>query len=478
MSRTALVKTNTATAIDLENYSTVTGLSIASEEPTGTAARFVLSLDNGNWQAYDTTNTTWADVATQTLTADSVLTEGNTKAELLALTATQLDRFAGHVVNIAVAMSKSDTTNNIPSITSIKFNGQSNDMLTKKTVEGPEISLTDLNADVEIMDIHVDKEEVAGGTVTVLAATKDKDGNWADYVDYTDLLTSPATMAKAIKFKAVLTSPTPGTSSATIRSVTIKHRTDNVAVFSEGVGVCLTKTYNFINPISRAHLMVKHPLVPDTEITAQIALRESPNTVTGEVLGTGTGAVQTATLAHTENLASHNFALYFDGVQQSAANYSYSPTDGQVTFTAAAGVSVTADYIYGWTDEVFVDMTHDTEYPDKDDNNLVDDQFDYVAGENDPRGSVGTVRVTLTQKTGTVTGEVLGTGTGVQQGFKLAHHAKAETITVLPAEATWKFKDNTDVLLVTAPQGAAISVSYDWAARTNYLESIACIFNE
>jgi len=476
--RKALIKTNTATAIDLENYSTVTGLSITSEEPTGTAARFVLSLDDGNWQAYDTTNTTWADVATQNLTADSVLTEGNTKAELLALTATQLDRFAGHVVNIAAAMSQSDTTNNIPSITSIKFLGQSNDMLTKETVEGPEISLTDLNADVEIMDIRVDKEEVAGGTVAVLVATKDKDGNWADYVDYTELLGGTPAMAKAVKFKAVLTSPNPGTSSAALRSVSIKHRTDNVAVFSEGVGVCLTKTYNFINPISRAHLMVKHPLVPDTEISAQIALRESPNTVVGEVLGTGTGAVQTATLAHTQNLASHNFALYFDGVQQPASAYSYSPTDGQVTFTAGVGVSVTADYIYGWTDEVFVDMTHDTEYPDKDDNNLVDDQFDYVAGENDPKGSVGTVRVTLTQKTGTVTGEVLGTGTGVQQGFKLAHHAKAETITVLPAEATWKFKDNTDVLLVTAPQGAAISVSYDWAARTNYLESIACIFNE
>jgi hypothetical protein len=123
-------------------------------------------------------------------------------------------------------------------------------------------------------------------------------------------------------------------------------------------------------------------------------------------------------------------------------------------------------------------MVHDTEYPDKDDNNLVDDQFDYAAGEGDPRGSVGTVRVTLTQKTGTVRNEALGTGTGTQQSFKLAHHAKAETITVTPAGATWRYKDNTDVLLVTAPQGAAISVSYDWAARTNYLESIACIFNE
>ena len=200
--------------------------------------------------------------------------------------------------------------------------------------------------------------------------------------------------------------------------------------------------------------------------------------MTGEVLGNGTGAAQTVTLAHNESVASHNFTLYFDGVQQAAASYSFSPTDGQVTFNAPEDVSVTADYVYGWTKEQFVDMLHDTEYPDKNDNNLVDDQFDYAAGDGDPTGSVGTVRVTLIQRTGTVRSEVLGTGTGSQQSFKLAHHAKAETIVVTPSTATWKYKDNTDVLQVTAPAGEEISVAYSWAARTNYLDSVACIFNE
>ena len=224
--------------------------------------------------------------------------------------------------------------------------------------------------------------------------------------------------------------------------------------------------------------MVKHPIVADTEITAQIALRESPKTVTGEVLGTGTGAAQTVHLANTDGLASHEFALYFDGEKQTADKYSFSPTDGQVTFTADEGVAVTADYVYAWSAEIFVPMTHDTGYHDKDDNNLIDDQFDYCAGDNDPKGSVGTVKVLLVQKSGTVKNEELGTGTGTSQSFKLAHHAKAETIKVKPDTATWKYKDNTDVLTVTAPKDEALTVSYDWAARTNYLESIACIFNE
>jgi hypothetical protein len=201
--------------------------------------------------------------------------------------------------------------------------------------------------------------------------------------------------------------------------------------------------------------------------------------VTGEVLGTGDGAQHTVKLAHTDNLASHGFLLYFDGNVQSAATYSYSPTDGQVTYTAPKGETVTTDYIYGWSAETFVPMTHDTQYPDKNDNSLVDDQYDYVATKDtDPKGSVGAVKVSLKQNTGTEKNVALGTATGEQQSFKLAHHAKPETIVVTPETAVWKYKDNTDVLLVAGSKGDSLTVSYDWAARTNYLESLACIFNE
>lgn len=470
----ALIITTTASAADSSDFPTVTGMEILANEPEHTATRYLIKIDD-TWQKYDTTNSIWSDAAEQNLTPASVMSEGNTAAVINNLPAAAFADFTGKTVNVAVALQTADTGVQ-PTVTAISVKGESGAQTLSRTVNHETVTLAD--AEVEIVDIHVETEEVGEGKANVQASIQKADNSWTEYQSYDNFVTSPATTAKAIKFRSVLSVRQIGVDSAKVVSVNVKHRTDNVAVFSEGTGVCLTKTYNFINPISRAHLMVKHPIVQDTEITAQIALRESPNTVTGEVLGTGTGTEQTVTLAHTENLASHNFALYFDGVQQNSASYSYSPTDGQVTFTAQEGVSVTADYVYGWTEERFVDMVHDTEYPDKDDNTLVDDQFDYAAGEGDPTGSVGTVRVTLIQHTGTVRNEALGTGTGNQQSFKLAHHAKAETIAVLPAEATWKFKDNTDVLLVTAPAGEQVSVSYDWAARTNYLESVACIFNE
>ena len=124
-------------------------------------------------------------------------------------------------------------------------------------------------------------------------------------------------------------------------------------------------------------------------------------------------------------------------------------------------------------------MAHDATYADKDDNDLVDDQFNYTKTKDaDPSGAVSCIKISLNQLKGTVKDEALGTGTGALQSFKLAHNAKSETIVVAPSTATWKYKESTKTLFVTAPNGAAVSASYKWAAETNYLESIACIWNK
>lgn len=476
--RTALIKSTNASIQDCSMYSVVSGISIVSSVPSGSAMKFVVSLNGGEWKHYNTSSAKWESVATQAVTADSVMSEGNTKEEIMALDSSKLIDFAGATVAWAVGMQMEDTAEISPSISSIQINGQSGSTVTETTVECAPVTLSETGGAVDILSINVSKSEQQKGTVRVVASIQDESGAWGGYKDYESFVTSPPTAAKAIKFKAILTAPTPGIDAATINSVTISHRTDNVAVFSEGTGVCVTQTHNFVNNIGRAHLMVKHPIVADTEIKAYVSLREQPSYVYGEVIGTGDGQKHTVKLAHTDGLASHGFALYFDGVAQAASTYSFSPSDGQVTYTAPEGEPVTVDYIYGWSREEWVEMQHDTQYPDKNDNNSVDDQFDYIASEGDPTGSVGAVKIALTQNTGTVRNAELGIGTGEQQSFKLPHHAKAETIVVSPAEAAWKWRDNTDVLLIRAPKGEVITVSYSWAARTNYLESIACVFNE
>ena len=66
-------------------YSTVSGISITASTPDGTSMKFVVSLNGGEWKHYNTSSGAWESVATQDITADSVMAEGNTKAELESL---------------------------------------------------------------------------------------------------------------------------------------------------------------------------------------------------------------------------------------------------------------------------------------------------------------------------------------------------------------------------------------------------------
>ena len=480
--RTGYIKTTNVSQADATNFSTVTGIQITATEPTGTAARYVLKPAGGEWMHYNSTLSAFEAVATQELTAASVLEEGNTKAELEAISdAEKLAVFAGKKADVFVAISANDEAMAMPSLTSLQFTGRTGATTLAANYTSDAIRLTATGRPVEIMSITVDKSATANASATLQAAIQNESNEWTDWAEYTSFVTSPATKAVAIKFKGVLTVDSVGTAEAALGSVTIKHRVEDSAVFAEGTGTCISKTYNFTNPMTAAHLMVKHPVVADTEVKAYISMRGKPVEVKSELLGTGTGASQTVTLQHTDKIASHGFTLYFDGEAQAQTSYALSTTDGQVTFNADEGVVVTADYTYNWEKEEFVEMTYDARYPDTLDANMVDDQFNYQATKDtDPQGSVAAVRIDLVQNKGQVQDEAIGTGKGILQAFNLAHKAKSETLVVKvdgQEVHNYTYKDNTNVLFVTAPSGAAITASYSWAADTVYLESIACIFN-
>jgi hypothetical protein len=410
------------------------------------------------------------------------LSEGNTKTQLQALTAAQLLTFAGSKVDMAVAMTMTDSATTPPTLTSIVMNGTTGANRYTETIVSDSIPLSSIDSPVEILAATVQKTEVSGGTVQVNASIQDNSGNWSSWADINSYVTTPATKAKAIKLQAVLTAPTINTSQASLASVSIKHRTDDVAVFAEGVGSCVSKTYNFILPMERAHLMIKHPVVADTEVNAYISLRPKPISVSQEVLGVGDGAQHTYVLKNAANVAQHTFVLYFNGVAQTSG-YAFSSADGKVTCSAPQGVAITTDYQYNWLPESWVAMAHDAQYPDAHDSDMVNDQFNYVASaDSDPKGAVSAIKINLVQKKGTVSGEAIGTGNGSLQSYTLAHKAKAETLVIKVNGAAldssqWTYKDKTNTLFVTAASAAKITADYDWVADQVYLENFACVWN-
>lgn len=479
--KTTLIQSTTVSRLDCSGMSTVTAIEVTNTAPAGSVEKIVFKTGSG-WQKYNVSTSAWVDVATQTVTAASVLSEGNTIAEIEALGTTALAAFVGKSIDYSFAMSIDSAATIAPSLTSIKAVGASGSTVTAKTLTSDSIPLSsDGSSEVDIIKIDIEKTEVAGGTVTVKASTQNKAGTWSNYVDYTTLITTPPAQARAIKFKADFTAPNIGTSIASLASISIKHRTDNVAVMAEGTGVCITKTYSFIRTMSKAHLMVKHPTVKDTDINAYVSLRPEAIQVTQEVLGVGDGAQHTYTLKHPVDIASHTFKLYFNGEPQSAG-FAVSSTDGQVTATAPAGASVTADYKYNWKKETFTKMAFDADYSDTQDETMVKSQFDYIASTDaDPTGAVSSIKIELIQKSGTVKAEAVGSGSGALASFELAHKAKPATLRIYAGGTetnSYTYKELTNTLFVTAAKGLAITADYDWAADTTYIDNFAVIWNE
>lgn len=261
---------------------------------------------------------------------------------------------------------------------------------------------------------------------------------------------------------------------------------------SEGKITCTTTTTNgtffttdlipFVNEvtgeeklISRAHLIVKHQNLIDTEIRAEIALRETATFVKGELIGVGNDLEQTATLAHRTNLSSYKFTMYFDGVAQEK-NFSFDATTGRVTFTAPANTVVSVDYFYNWSEENFVEMTKVGTYPDRRNPNRATTQFAYKG----TAGKIATLRLRLRCLAGTSENEIVSTGAGLNKpiGFKLVHQAIPTEIQVVATDGTYSYNEDLNTVVVAAPAGQAINISYGWRGKSFSVDSFVCMFDE
>ena len=386
MLKNVLIKTTAATAIDCTHIAKVTGIAIDFTEPSGSTTRFLLSVDGGKWRKYS--NGVWSFATEQDLTADSVLDEGNTKDELSALTETELTAFAGKIIDVAVAIKIEDETN-LPSLNTFIING-SNTRIDKNIIFSDVLKLGEES--VGIAEIDVNKTESSGGAINLYASVQKDTGEWSDYVDYEDIVKN----GKAIRFKAEVEANRPGISTAMLTDVKIKHWEDSRTNSTEGKSVLITKPITLDSAVNRAHAIIKHPKINDTQFNMSI--------------------------------------------------------------------------IFGTSND-FKDMSKTTS---REKNNEVIEDYEYIA--TDTTSNIATLKVEINQQSGTVENEVLGSGTGKQQAFKLAHHARPETLQV-SGSTNWTYKEKTDTLLVTANSGNAISVSYDWIGKSNYLTALACVFN-
>ena len=238
----------------------------------------------------------------------------------------------------------------------------------------------------------------------------------------------------------------------------------------------ITKPIFLNTKTSRAHVSVKHENIFDADIQAKIAFIHEPKFVKDEVIGIGNDAEQTITLQNKNKVCLQNFKIYFDGVETS--DYVVNPDAAKVTFTAANGVIVTADYFYDWEYEYFYPMKKAGIYPDKNNPSRATTQFLYRAANDELSGTVAVLEFSLKQLSGGISNEVLGIGTGKPQGFRLEHQAMPSSIAISPSTATFEYKEKINTVIVTAGLGETIKISYNWKGKPFKVDSFAGIFNE
>ena len=118
----ALMTTTAANRVSTSDVPTLTGFTVKETCPDGTATRYVVKKSGGNWQKYDAGAKAWADVATQSLTAASVMTEGNTAAELNAVPKDGMTPFTGKTIDVAAALQTENDT--FPTIKEFTVKGE------------------------------------------------------------------------------------------------------------------------------------------------------------------------------------------------------------------------------------------------------------------------------------------------------------------------------------------------------------------
>ena len=173
------------------------------------------------------------------------------------------------MVDVAVAM-KIEGNAELPSVKEFKFNGR-NAQIKKDIIYSNIIELG--KEAVGITGIEVAKSESSSGAVEVLASVKNNADEWSDYVTY-DKITGKA---KAIRFKAEVEADRPGISTAILNNVKIHHWENAKAAATEGKSVLVSKPISLENDVNKAHAIIRHPAVKDTEFKVSIILGASKN---------------------------------------------------------------------------------------------------------------------------------------------------------------------------------------------------------
>ena len=414
---------------------------------------------------------TLTPVATQTITVDSVLAEGNTVAEVLA--ATSIPGFAGKSPTPAIALSSPAGATDMPTLRFDGVVGKSSQPVYVHTEETTPINLGQNGGTGCITDFTLTTTATGGCSVTVEASLLQND-TWGNYIS---LEAAKNVSATAVKIKTVYTATTIGTGSAKIDRLIIVTKTDDSYVVGTTAAIYLA-TQNFEQGMLYGRVLVKHEELIDSRIKAYIHFGETTKTRKNYVFATGTGAAQTVNLSDI-GIEYNSIKLYAD--LSPLFDFDFNTATNQLTFTAPANSSISGDWTYGETEENWQEMQKGTTQLYQEDG-LYSTDFSYSVTAGTAKG-ISAIKIETEKPSGSVTNQQFGVATGRMQYFVLDHYARKDTISItasdvlLPADQ-WNYDQATKTLSVVATKNAPLKYSFVYDAEVPVVRGIIACWNQ
>ena len=459
-----LLQTKAEKGIACTGIKSVNGFEIEHNSPNGTEIRICTSVD-GTWYYIEQDGQLRA-IMEQSVTAESVLAEGNSVNELLALTT--IPAFLGKEVGLAIAL-RSQVAGVYPAI-KIGIKGITAEPVTIRTETSPIYALSE---ETQIIKLDAKTTQENGGSVKVEARIAN-DGAQSDWAPISSYI---GRKASSIQYRATLTAAQIGVSTAIIQSVTMQYRSGDNILSGVGVAELVSITRDWYVDIRDCRLTVRHAPLEHAKMTGYCAIRPKTKVSTGERIGLGTGERKTYQLAHVDGIAYDSVRIFADG-NRILAGYEVNTQVGRVTFSAPEGAIITADYAYGWTQENWIQMpkTGTTKALNYDST-----EFKVDVPNPEVDWSICAVKMALEMTEGQIVSEVIGAATGKMQTCALSCIAQEGRVRIfadgseLPS-ANWRLNDDGRSVVLVASVGTEISAQYDWISETPTVQQFVGVF--
>lgn len=446
------------TPVNLLDKTSVSGFTVKGIEPANTKRRVAFKVED-KWNKLSAEGAL-TPLTTQKITADSVLEDGNTVAELEAITITT--GLAGKLIYPAVALYADPEAEVMPTFgMTVKAEIDTTVNVYSYTGYSQEYNLS-TGEDVQVINVVAETETTGEGNVVVTARLK-QGGEWTDYMALSD---TAMKQASALQLKAVYTvTNTDGSQSAKVKNVTIRYTTSGATVNGVPTDI-VTKTQRFTNDLVYAHCYVKHKKLQDAVIDAYCSLRKRPKSKSMYQFGNGTGALNTYKLPDA-GINQDTLSVYVDG--KVVYDFGYNTETSEITLTADKDTALSASYECGWEMSEWIKMVQGVSQIN--DGGGYTTEYSYTVPTHEGyEYTVTAIKYSLVRPEGKVTEEAIGVGTGKRQMIELPHFAKKESIV---CNGAWSYDYDRKLLTVIAPEGEDIVISYDWIAETPTVYAIS-----